>query len=151
MLAGNPWISCRHAATPRPFRSKPSAGAFFNPNLEGAWFLSVMSVMEKITILSILLVGAAVIREREQARSSICWSCRRGRAKPPSPRYGPTAASSWWRRFSLRFVVQGALGVPIEGSMALSLVGATAYLFATTSLGILLATHVRSMPSSRCW
>ena len=39
--------------------------AFFNPNLEGAWFHSVMSVMENITILSILLVGAAVIRERE--------------------------------------------------------------------------------------
>jgi ABC-2 type transport system permease protein len=47
---------------------------------------------------------------------------------------------------SLRFVVQGVLGVPIEGSMALFLVGAAAYLFATTSLGILLATIVRSMP-----
>ena len=35
-------------------------------------------------------------------------------------------------------VVQGLLGVPIEGSVALFLAGATVHLFATTSTGIFL-------------
>ena len=39
--------------------------AFFNPNLESEWFQAGMSLVDKITLISILLVGAAVIRERE--------------------------------------------------------------------------------------
>ena len=47
---------------------------------------------------------------------------------------------------SLIFVVRGALGVPIEGSIALFLAGAALHLFATTSMGIFMATVARSMP-----
>jgi ABC-2 type transport system permease protein len=48
--------------------------------------------------------------------------------------------------FSLVFVVQGALKVPIEGSVLLFLVGVALHLFATTSMGIFLATLARNMP-----
>ena len=37
----------------------------FNPNLTRAWFGSVMEVINQITMLSIILTGAALIRERE--------------------------------------------------------------------------------------
>ena len=47
---------------------------------------------------------------------------------------------------ALTLVVQGLLGVPIAGSLALMLAGAVVNLFATTSLGIVLATVARSMP-----
>ena len=47
---------------------------------------------------------------------------------------------------SLWLVIQGALGVPIAGSIPLFLTGAALNLFATTSLGIYLATLARSMP-----
>jgi ABC-2 type transport system permease protein len=47
---------------------------------------------------------------------------------------------------SLNLVVRGALGVPIEGSLPLFLAGAALCLFATTSLGIFLATLARNMP-----
>jgi ABC-2 type transport system permease protein len=47
---------------------------------------------------------------------------------------------------SLNLVVQGILGVPVAGSVALFLTGAALHLFATTSLGILLATISGSMP-----
>ena len=47
---------------------------------------------------------------------------------------------------SLAFVVQGLLQVPIEGSVALFLAGATVHLFAATSIGIFLGTLARSMP-----
>jgi ABC-2 type transport system permease protein len=48
--------------------------------------------------------------------------------------------------FSLIFVVQGLLSVPIEGSIGLFLFGTTLHLFATASLGIFLGTIARSMP-----
>ncbi|MDV6320765.1 ABC transporter permease, partial [Chromohalobacter sp. HP20-39] len=44
------------------------------------------------------------------------------------------------------FVVQGALHVPVEGSILLFMLVATLHLFATTSMGIFLATVARSMP-----
>lgn len=47
---------------------------------------------------------------------------------------------------SLNLVVRGTLGVPIEGSLPLFLAGAALCLFATTSLGIFLATLARNMP-----
>ena len=46
---------------------------------------------------------------------------------------------------SLLLVVQGWLQVPIEGSIALFLVGAALHLFATTSMGIFFGTVARSM------
>jgi ABC-2 type transport system permease protein len=48
--------------------------------------------------------------------------------------------------FSLTFVIQGALKVTIEGSVMLFLLGAALHLFATTSLGIFIATLARNMP-----
>src|SRR5699024_10658806 len=47
---------------------------------------------------------------------------------------------------SLALVVQGALAVPIEGSVLLFLIGAALHLFATTSMGIFMATLARTMP-----
>ena len=37
----------------------------FNPNLTTAWFTSVMAVINNITMLAIILAGAAVVWERE--------------------------------------------------------------------------------------
>jgi ABC-2 type transport system permease protein len=42
--------------------------------------------------------------------------------------------------------VQGLLSVPVQGSVALFLAGAALHLFATTSMGIFLATVAGSMP-----
>jgi ABC-2 type transport system permease protein len=47
---------------------------------------------------------------------------------------------------SLVLIVQGLLHVPIEGSVSLFLVGTALHLFATTSLGIFMATQANSMP-----
>ena len=40
--------------------------AKFNPNLYTYWFSSVMQVINNITMLAVILTGAALIREREQ-------------------------------------------------------------------------------------
>src|SRR5262249_4356690 len=42
------------------------ARAKFNPNLKSSWFTSVMQVINNLTMLTVILTGAALIREREQ-------------------------------------------------------------------------------------
>jgi hypothetical protein len=38
----------------------------FNPNVTTAWFTSVMGIINNVTMLAIIMSGAAIIREREQ-------------------------------------------------------------------------------------
>ena len=37
----------------------------FNPNVTTAWFTSVMAIINNVTMLAIILAGAAIVRERE--------------------------------------------------------------------------------------
>lgn len=121
--------------------------AFFNPNLEGIWFQAVLSVLENLAILTILLVGAAVIRERERGTIEHLLVM--------PIRASEIAAAKIWANglvilvaatLALIIVVQHALQVPIKGSIALFVGGTAVYLFALASLGILLATIANTMP-----
>ena len=119
----------------------------FNPNLNGIWFGGVMEIISQVTMLSIILTGAALIREREHGTLEHLL------VMPLIP-FEVMAAKVWANglvvlvctALSLRFVVQGALGVPIVGSTPLFLFGTMLHLFSTTSMGILMATVARSMP-----
>jgi len=119
----------------------------FNPNLDGVWFGGVMKIIDNITLLSVILTGAALIREREHGTLEHLL------VMPLTP-FQIMAAKVWANGalvlatagLSLWIVVKGALGVPIAGSVPLFLFGAMLHLFSTTSLGIVLATVARSMP-----
>jgi ABC-2 type transport system permease protein len=119
----------------------------FNPTLEKAWFGSIAEVINSVAMLSIILTGAALIREREHGTIEHLL------VMPVTP--GEIMASKVTAMglvvlvataASLNFVVRGLLGVPIEGSIPLFLCGAVLCLFAMTSMGIYLATLSRSMP-----
>lgn len=121
--------------------------AFFNPNLDGIWFHSVMAVVENVTMLAILVVGAAVIREREHGTIEHLLVM--------PIRASEIAAAKIWANglvilvaagLSLVLVVGQVLKVPIAGSIALFLCGTAVYLFAVASLGMLLATVANTMP-----
>lgn len=119
----------------------------YNPNLTGAWFTGVMQVVNNITMLALFLAGAALIREREHGTIEhlLVMPLRPTEimmAKVWANGLVIVAAAA----LSLRFVVAGLLEVPIAGSYALFLAGTALYLFSVTSLGIFLATLVRSMP-----
>ncbi len=111
----------------------------FNPNLTSVWFGSVMELMDVITMISIILTGAAVIREREHGTLEHLL------VMPVTP-FEIVVAKIWSNglvillaaAFSLFVVIEGFLHVPIHGSAALFLFGAAIHLFATTSLGILI-------------
>jgi ABC-2 type transport system permease protein len=119
----------------------------FNPNLDGIWYGGIMEIINQVTMLSIILTGAAVIREREHGTLEHLL------VMPLTP-FEIMAAKVWANglvvlvgaAMSLKFVVEGVLGMPIAGSIPLFLLGTMLHLFSTTSMGILLATVVRSMP-----
>lgn len=121
--------------------------ARFNPELNPAWFAGIIQVVNSITMLSIILTGAALIREREHGTIEHLL------VMPVTPAEIMTA-KVWSMALvvlaasavSLLFVVQGLLAVPMQGSVALFLAGAAVHLFATTSMGIFLGTIARSMP-----
>jgi ABC-2 type transport system permease protein len=119
----------------------------FNPNVETSWFTSVMGIINSITMLAIVLAGAAVIREREHGTMDHLL------VMPLTP--FEIAMSKIWANglvilvavsLSLCFVVRWVLGIPIAGSIPLFLVGAAIYLFFATAIGIFLGTVARSMP-----
>ena len=121
--------------------------ARFNSSLTVAWFSAVVELVNNITMLSIILTGAALIREREHGTIDHLL------AMPVTPLEMMTA-KIWSMSLvvlaacalSLALVVKGALAVPLQGSVLLFLAGAAAHLFATTSMGIFLGTIARSMP-----
>lgn len=119
----------------------------FNQNLNKSWFGAVMEVINNVTMLAIVLTGAALIREREHGTIEHLL------VMPVTP-FEIMMSKVWTMAAvvlaatgaSIVFVVEGFLSVPIEGSLALFLAGTALHLFATTSLGIFLGTIARSMP-----
>jgi ABC-2 type transport system permease protein len=119
----------------------------FNPNLEQPWFGALTEIINLVTLLSIVLTGAALIREREHGTVEHLL------VMPVTP--AEIMLAKIWSMglvvllsatAALLLVVRGVLGVPIQGSVALFLAGAALDLFATTSMGIFMATIARSMP-----
>jgi len=106
-----------------------------------------MEIINNVTMLSIILTGAALIREREHGTIEHLL------VMPVTP-FEIMLAKVWSMGLvvlmaasvALVFVVQGVLHVPIEGSLPLFLAGTAPHLFATTSLGIFIATLARSIP-----
>ena len=119
----------------------------FNPNITTAWFTSVMGIINNITMLAIILAGAAIVREREHGTMDHLL------VMPLTP--FEIALSKVWANglviavacaLSLHLIVRGLLAVPIAGSIPLFMLGVVIYLFFATAIGIFLGTIARSMP-----
>ena len=119
----------------------------FNPNVTTAWFTSVMAVINNITMLAIILAGAAVVREREHGTMDHLL------VTPLTP--FEIAMSKVWANgvvitaatgLSLYVIVRAFLQVPIAGSIPLFLGGVAIYLFFATAIGVYLGTVARTMP-----
>ena len=147
MIAGEVNEFLQHHRTNTPLPAELNLRMRFNPNLERAWFGSLMEIINNVTLLSIILTGAALIREREHGTIEHLL------VMPVTP--AEIMLSKVWSMglvvvlaamVALKFVVQGALHVPAQGSIALFMLVAVLHLFATTSMGIFMATLARSMP-----
>lgn len=119
----------------------------FNANLLDTWFLGVSQIISNITLLAVILSGAAVVREREHGTIEHLLVLP---LRPSDIMLAKIAANGFTivtvATLCLYVVVKGLLQVPIAGSIPLFVLNAIVYLFSVTSLGILLATLARSMP-----
>ena len=119
----------------------------FNPNLIRSWFGAVVALIDMITMLSVLLTGAALIRERERGTVEHLL------VMPVTP-FEIMTSKIWSMGLvvlvasavSMVVIVEGLLKVPIQGSRALFLCGVALHVVAATSLGMFLATFARTMP-----
>ena len=118
----------------------------FNPVLDTTWFGGIVQVFNNISMLSLILTGAAIIRERERGTIEHLL------VMPVTPVeimmskiWSMSAVVLAGALFALVFVVQKLLGVPIEGSILLFAAGAAVFLFSITSLGIFMATIANNM------
>ena len=119
----------------------------FNPGLDNTWFMGVMELINNVTMLSIVLTGAALIREREHGTIEHLL------VLPLKPSeimlakvWAMGAVVLLATALALQFVLRDGLGMPVSGSIGLFLTGCALHLFATTSMGIYLGTVARSMP-----
>ena len=145
MLETASFLKQRDASAAVPIN--PVIRALFNQNLDAIRFTGSMGVIDNLTILAIVLVGAAVMRERERGTIEHLLVM--------PVRASEIVAAKLWANglvillaaaFSLHVIVHLLLGVPVIGSVELFLAGAGVYLFALSSLSILLATIANSMP-----
>ncbi len=119
----------------------------FNPGLQSAWFGALSEAINYITMLALILTGAALIREREHGTIEHLL------AMPVTP--AQIMLSKIWSMslvvlvasaLALELVVRGLLHVPIAGSLSLFLVGAALHLFAMPSMAVFVAAFARNMP-----
>lgn len=118
----------------------------FNPNGTQSWFRATVSLADQLSMLMIILTGAALLREREHGTIEHLLVMPLTAVE--------IALAKFWANglvivvafvFSLLFVVEGVLKVPIAGSHGLLLLSTLIYVFAAAAIGIFLGTLARSM------
>lgn len=118
----------------------------FNANGTQKWFAAIVALLDQVSMLTIVLTGAALLREREHGTIEHLLVM-------PLTAFQIAMAKVWANGFvilvaftlSLIFIVEGVLDVPIAGSRLLLLGGTTVYLFAAAAIGIFLGTIARTM------
>ena len=119
---------------------------WFNPNLRTQWFNSIMAIIQNVTLLVIVLVGAALLREREHGTVEHLL------VMPVRPTE-IMIAKIWANGLvvvvaataSLWFVVHEFMDVPLAGSLPLFVGGTALYQLSVGALAILLATFTGTM------
>jgi ABC-2 type transport system permease protein len=121
--------------------------ARFNPGLDPGWYGGVMEVVNNVSLLSVILAGAFLIRERERGTIEHLLVMPVTPAEIMIGKIWPTALVVFAAAiFAITVVVQAWLEIPVAGSLWVLMAGLALQLFAATALGILLATIAGSMP-----
>ncbi|MCC6887266.1 MAG: ABC transporter permease [Hyphomicrobiales bacterium] len=118
----------------------------FNANGTTKWFTAIVALLDQLSMLTIVLTGAALLRERERGTIEHLLVM-------PLTSFEIAMAKVWANglvifaafTLSMQFIVGGVLDVPMAGSKLLLLAGTAIYLFAAAAIGIFLGTIARTM------
>ena len=120
----------------------------YNPNYSSEWFMGTVQIVSSLTLLTLLLVGSAVIRERERGTIEHLLvmpvhSSEIAMAKIIANGLVLLVVSSG----SLHLIIGRFFGLPLAPSaIAIFALGVAIFLFSVASLGILLAIFAPTMP-----
>ena len=118
----------------------------FNPNRDTVHFLGVLSLITQLTTMTMILTGAAVMRERERGTIEHLLAMPLGPFDIVMAKVLANATIVLATAMvSMLLVVESTLGVVIAGSRILFFLAAGLYLFSAAALGVFLATVARSM------
>ncbi len=138
------FLSGKDASTAVPINLVVRAA--FNPNLKTSWFSAMTQVINQITMLTVILTGAALIREREQGTVEHLLVMP---IVAPEIMVAKMIANGLVilvaATLSLEFVVHWWIGSPINGSLVLFVFGAAIYSLVVAALGIMLGTLATTM------
>jgi ABC-2 type transport system permease protein len=118
----------------------------FNPNNLSSWFMSLLELFNMITMISLLITSAALIREKEHGTIEQLlvtpvksWEVFFSKIIPTVIVIGTLSL------ISLFVMIKGVFKVPIRGSIILFLIGNILYIFTMASIGIAIATVVKNL------
>ncbi|MDG6894959.1 ABC transporter permease [Volucribacter amazonae] len=124
------------------------SNVLYNPNYSSKWLMGTMQIVGNSTLLVLLLVGAAVIRERERGTIEHLLVMPVNASEiAVSKIVANGLVLLCVAILSLLFIIKGVLAVPIHNhSIPLFAIGFITFLFSISSLGILLAIIAPTMP-----
>jgi ABC-2 type transport system permease protein len=135
----------RAGAAPLP-RVETRIRVEYNPNLIETWFSSLLEVLTQVTMISMLLAAAAMVREREYGtlepllvsplRPAELFAAK----LVPVITLVPLAAVA-----SVVGIVHGSFQTPIRGSLGLFYAVSVIYVFSMASLGLAIAVLARNL------
>ncbi|QOF68280.1 ABC transporter permease [Actinobacillus sp. GY-402] len=131
-----------------PMPIKTAVNVLYNPNYSSKWFMGAIQVVGNLNLLTMLLVGAAVIRERERGTiEHLLVMPVRSSEIAVAKVLANGLVLFVVAMLSLKFVVQRYLAIPItNASIGLFSLGVVIFIFSIASLGILLAVFAPTMP-----
>lgn len=118
----------------------------YNQNLTSEWYNALIRLLLVITQIAFLLPAAALLREKEHGTIEHLLVMPLGAGEIMLAKIWPTClVVICAAALALHGIVAGLFGVPFRGSEILFFAGTLIYLFAITSIGVVLATFTRSI------
>jgi ABC-2 type transport system permease protein len=118
---------------------------WYNPTINGHWFNAISQWLVMLTVVAMLLPGAALVREKERG------TIEQLLVSPLSPlqmmlakTLAMTAVIVAGSAISVFGIMNAALSIPTRGSMPLLFALTTLYVFTTAGFGLALATFARN-------
>ena len=118
----------------------------FNQNLENHWLTGTLEVGNVLALITLVLVGAAVIRERERGTLEHLLVLPVSASQIVLAKMLANGAAVCMAAvLSMKFVVAGVLNIPLAGSLGVYALGAGVFVFCVASLAVMLATITPTM------
>lgn len=119
---------------------------WFNPNQDDRWFMSIAQLLNIITLFSMLLPAAAMVREKERGTLEQLLVSPLTPFQILFPKVLSMAVVILaGTGVSLLGVLGGCFGVPFRGSLTLYFVITLLYVLATAGLGLVISTIARNL------